>query len=204
MLKIKEAILVEGVYDKIKLDSIVDALILTADGFSIFHDKEKMSLLYTIAQKRGLIIFTDPDRAGFMIRNYVKQRLDPSCIKHAFIPDVYGKEKRKAHAGKEGKLGIEGVQAELILSALRRAGATILPEAEIKTPSPKEKPITKLDFYNDGLIGGYKSAAKRRKFVSKLGLPTRISTNMLVHVINSLISYEEYRKLVDELSAEPF
>lgn len=206
MLKIEEAIVVEGNYDKVKLSSVVDTLIVTTDGFSIFKDKEKLAFLRTLAQKRGLIVLTDPDRAGFLIRNYIKQGIDPRNIKQAYIPDIYGKEKRKQQPGKEGKLGVEGVDIELIVRALEHAGATFLdsptPIQGIDSPdssAAQQRLVTKFDFYSDGLSGSPQSAQRRRDLAHRLGLPQRISANLLLDAINSLITYEQYRKLVDSL-----
>ena len=200
MIKIKEAILVEGAYDKIKLSSVADTLIIPANGFAVFNDKEKLAFLRSIAQKRGVIIFTDPDRAGFMIRNFIKQGLPPGSVKHAYIPDVYGKENRKKAPGKEGKLGVEGVHKNQIISALRGAGATILNEDNNISPEPMhQRRITKLDLYQDGFCGAHESSARRRRLAKHFGLPERISANMLIDALNTLITYNDYRRVADEL-----
>lgn len=201
MIKIKEAIVVEGAYDKIKLSSVIDTIIITTDGFSIFKNKEKLQFLHTIAQKTGLIVMTDPDRAGFQIRNYVKQGLPQEHIKHAYIPDIMGKERRKTEPSKEGKLGVEGVDAQLIITALKNAGATFIDNQPPPKPHTgmQTQPITKADFYIDGLSGGTKSTQRRHELAAKLGLPARISANMLIDVINVLIDYDEYRRIVDEM-----
>lgn len=193
--------MVEGTYDKIKLSSIVDTLIIPTNGFSIFQDADKLKYLRSIAQKRGIIVLTDSDRAGFLIRNYIKQGMDPSQVKHAYIPDVPGKEKRKRQPGREGKLGVEGIETDILYAALQNAGATPLNGDELK-PSGRNIPsrqVTKLDFYKDGLTGGSQSAQKRRALAAKLSLPARLSANMLLETINSLLTYEEYRNLVDSL-----
>ena len=163
MIKIKEAILVEGRYDKNTLAQIVDAPILETAGFGIFKDKEQLELLRKVAQQRGLIVFTDSDGAGFVIRNYVKGAIDPKYLKHAYIPDIYGKERRKASAGKEGKLGVEGMAKDVILEALRRAGATF-DTGHTDTP----KTITKQDLVELGLSGGKDSSEKRKVLLKKL------------------------------------
>ena len=197
MLKIKEALVVEGTYDKIKLGSIVDTLIITTDGFRIFSDKEKTQFIRKVAEKSGIIILTDSDSAGFIIRNYVKQGIKQECIKHAYIPDIYGKEKRKAIASKEGKLGVEGVEKQIIISALIAAGATV--DGEEKDEKTQGRLITKLDLYNDGFVGASESAKKRRLLLKELNLPERMTSNMLIGAINSLMSYEEYKKAAKKI-----
>ena len=162
MIKIREAIVVEGRYDKNTLSQIVDAPILETSGFGIFKDKEQLSLLRKVAQQRGLIVFTDSDGAGFVIRNHLKSAIEPQYLKHAYIPDILGKERRKATAGKEGKLGVEGMRPDVIVEALRRAGATFEDEA-IHTP----RNITKQDLAELGLSGGKDSSEKRKKLLKK-------------------------------------
>ena len=159
MLKIKEAIVVEGRYDKNKLAQLVDTVILETSGFGIFKDKEQLALLRRIGEKRGLILLTDSDGAGFVIRNHLKGALPPDQVKHAYIPDCFGKERRKRKPGKEGKLGVEGMEPEVLLQALRRAGATILDEEEGREESP---PLTKADLFACGLSGGEGSREKRQ------------------------------------------
>ena len=202
MLKIKEAVLVEGNYDKVKLASFLDAVIVTTDGFRIFHNKEKLALLKTLAQTTGVIILTDSDRAGFAIRNFVKQGIDKSRIKHAYIPSMPGKERRKSAPSKEGLLGVEGMERERILAALLRAGATVL---EDTAPEPKMadgRKLTKADLYADGFTGGADSAQKRRALLMRLNLPQRMSSNMLLDVLNSAIGYDAYRAAADAALAE--
>ena len=164
MVKIKEAIVVEGRYDKNTLSQIVDATILETKGFGLFKDKQQMALLRRVAQKRGLIVFTDSDGAGFVIRNHIKSAIDAKYLKHAYIPDIPGKERRKAAPGKEGKLGVEGMTPEIILDALRRAGATV--EGEASQPC---RDITKQDLMELGLSGGRDSSAMRLALLKKLG-----------------------------------
>ena len=199
LLKIKQALIVEGTYDKIKLDSIVDTLIVTTDGFKIFSDKQKIDFIRTLAQKRGIIVLTDSDRAGFIIRNYIKQGINESDIKHAYIPDIFGKEKRKNAPSKEGKLGVEGIDKQIIIDALISAGASVIGDEANNTQAPKTRPITKLDLYNDGFSGKAESAQKRRALLKHLNLPERISPNMLTGALNSLLSYDEYKEVVKEL-----
>ena len=181
MVKIREAIVVEGRYDKNTLSQIVDAPILETSGFGVFKDKELMKLLRQVAEKRGLIIFTDSDGAGFVIRNYLKSAIDPAFIKHAYIPDIYGTERRKAAPGTEGKLGVEGMKPEVILEALHRAGATI----DGETVSCMAV-ITKQDMVELGLSGGNCSVAKRQALISQLGLPGHLSANALLQALNLL------------------
>ena len=194
MLKIKEAIVVEGRYDKNTLSQIVDAPILETSGFGIFKDREQMSLLRRVAEQRGLIVFTDSDGAGFVIRNHIKSAIPGRYLKHAYIPDVYGKEKRKAAPGKEGKLGVEGLPPETLLEALRRAGATI--EGE---DSPGNKGITKQDLMARGLSGGANAGAKRQLLLKKLGLPERMSANAMLQALNLLYTPEELELILESL-----
>lgn len=193
MLKIKEAIIVEGNYDKVKLASLVDTLILTTNGFGIFKNKEKLKLIRTLADKNGIILLTDPDRAGFAIRNYIKQGIGRDKIHHAFIPDIVGKERRKAAPSKEGLLGVEGMDGQIILDALIKAGATIIGEGEQTGKMCDGHTLTKADLYADGFAGGPDSAEKRRALLRGLGLPQRMSANMLLDVINTALGYEAYR-----------
>lgn len=198
MLKIREAIIVEGRYDKNALCQIVDAPILETSGFGIFNDKEQLALLRAIAQARGLIVLTDSDGAGFVIRRYLRGALDPALVKHAYIPDVEGKERRKAARSKEGKLGVEGMRPEVLLEALRRAGATI----EGETPRRAMGAITKADLYAAGLSGGPGSAEKRKRLLHALNLPERMSTNALLEAINVLMCRDEFLQLWAAVSAE--
>lgn len=194
MLKIKEAIVVEGRYDKNTLSQIVDAPILETSGFGIFKDKEQMSLLRRVAERRGLIVFTDSDGAGFVIRNHIKSAIPGKYLKHAYIPDVYGKEKRKTAPGKEGKLGVEGLSPEILIDSLRRAGATI--EGE---DSPGNKGITKQNLMALGLSGGANAGAKRQKLLKRLGLPERMSANAMLQALNLLCSPEELNAILEEM-----
>lgn len=195
MLKINEAIIVEGTYDKIKLGGIVDATIVTTDGFDIFKNKKKAELIKMLSEKNGIVILTDSDRAGFQIRNYVKNIAGNGSVKHAYIPDIKGKEKRKDKPSKEGFLGVEGVSDDAIIKALVECGCT---EA-LASKSANEIFITKKHLFADGLSGGADSADKRRKLTRKLKLPDRISANMLLDVLNQLYSYEEYKELISKL-----
>ena len=192
MVKIKEAILVEGRYDKNTLSQIVDAPILETNGFGIFKDKKQMALIRQVAEKRGLIVFTDADGAGFVIRNHVKSAIPGKFLKHAYTPDVFGKERRKDKAGKEGKLGVEGMKPEIILEALRKAGATIEGEG-----TPMGSAITKQDFMELGLSGGADASAKRLALLKKLNLPEHMSANALLQALNLLYSLEELKEILE-------
>lgn len=194
MIKIKEAIVVEGRYDKNTLSQIVDAPILETSGFGIFKDKKQMKLLHQVAEKRGLIVFTDPDGAGFVIRNHIKSAIPGKYLKHAYIPDVMGKERRKRTPGKEGKLGVEGMDPETIVEALRRAGATIEGESAVNANQ-----ITKQDLMELGLSGGADSSAKRLVLLKKLDLPEHMSSNAMLQALNLLYTLEELNELVREL-----
>lgn len=191
MIRIREAIIVEGRYDKNTLAQIVDAPILETSGFGIFHDRQRLALLRRLAETRGIIVLTDSDGAGFVIRNYLRGAIDPSQVKNAYIPDIAGKERRKRTASKEGKLGVEGMRPDVLLEALRRAGATI--EGE-ETPAAGAR-ITKADLYAAGLTGGADSKAARQRLLAQLDLPEHLSTNALLEVLNALMTREEFQKL---------
>lgn len=191
MVKIKEAIVVEGRYDKNTLSQIVDAPIFQTNGFGIFKDKQQMALLRQVAQKRGLIVFTDADGAGFVIRNHIKSAIPGQFLKHAYTPDIFGKERRKAAPGKEGKLGVEGMRPEIILDALKKAGATI----EGEDAQPRNQ-ITKQDLMELGLSGGADASAKRLALLKKLGLPERMSANALLQALNMLYDLETLKTLL--------
>ena len=194
MVKIKEAIVVEGRYDKNTLSQIVDAPILETSGFGIFKDKQQMALLRRIAETKGLIVFTDSDGAGFVIRNHIKSAIPGKYLKHAYIPDVYGKEKRKASPGKEGKLGVEGMTRDVILESLRRAGATIEGD-EVLTANQ----ITKQDLMALGLSGGPDASARRLKLLKELRLPERMSPNAMLQAMNLLYTLEELTTIVESM-----
>lgn len=198
MVKIREAIVVEGRYDKAVLSSYLDALIVVTDGFALFRDVKKMELLRRLAQTRGLIVLTDPDGAGFVIRNHIKSAIDPALVKHAYIPDILGRERRKRADSKEGKLGVEGVSPALVMQALRRAGATIEGEETAK----KNTGLTKTDFYALGLSGTKNSAARRQKLLRSLGLPERMAPNAMAQTLGALFSREELEGHLAELHKE--
>jgi ribonuclease M5 len=193
MRRVKEAIVVEGRYDKNALSQVVDAVILETAGFGVFKDGEKLELLRRLAEKQGLIIFTDPDGAGFVIRNFLKGAIPKQQVKHAYIPDIYGKERRKRAPGKEGKLGVEGVSPQILLEALTRAGATFLDEEGSAAPRGEWTPA---DLYALGLTGRPDSAQRRKELLAKLGLPERMNTKALLVVLGALYSPEELKELL--------
>ena len=192
MLKIREAVIVEGRYDKIKLSSIVDAPIIETNGFRVFSDKEKQSLIRKIAETRGILIMTDSDGAGFVIRNFLKGSVDNSKIKNCYIPQIKGKEKRKAHASAEGTLGVEGVDESVILSALEKAGVTA-------SRTERKKYLTKTDFYLLGLSGGENCSARRDLIKKELGLPKKMSSNALIEILNIMLCEDEFCALLKRL-----
>lgn len=191
MHSVREVIVVEGRYDKNTLSQVVDAVIIETSGFGIFNDAEKRKLLQTMAAARGLIVLTDSDGAGFVIRNYIKGCVDPKLVKHAYIPDIYGKERRKSAPSREGKLGVEGMKPQVLLDALIRAGATFDDE-ENKKSAPR---ISKADMYAHGLSGREGSAEKRARLIRQLGLPERLTADGLLDVLNATMSREEFLML---------
>lgn len=191
MIRICEAILVEGRYDVNTVRQVVDTVVLESGGFRIFNDKEQLKLLRRIANTRGLIVLTDSDGAGFVIRNYLKGALPAGRVKQAYVPDIVGKERRKRHGSKEGKLGVEGMRPEIILEALRRAGATILEEDDSTAAAPASPPITKADFYEWGLSGGPDSKERRTAVLKALDLPAHMTANALLEFINAVGTREE-------------
>lgn len=197
MIKLNEAVIVEGKYDKIKLSGLLDTVIVETDGFAVFKDKEKQRLIRFLAEKRGIIIMTDSDSAGFKIRSFLNGITDGKNIKNVFIPDVYGKEKRKTEKSKEGKLGVEGIKTELILGALQKAGVTC--SQNEKTVS---REITHTDFFEDGISGGEHSGDMRRALAAYLELPARISSSSLLKIINTYMTYDDYKKAVESVKKE--
>ena len=191
MRRLKEVVIVEGRYDKNALSQVVDAVILETGGFAVFNDKEKQKLFRTMAQARGLIVLTDSDGAGFVIRNFIKSCVPPELVKHAYIPDVYGKERRKRKVSKEGKLGVEGMNPQVLLQALERAGAVFLEEE----PSSQDADITKADLYALGLSGRPGSREARQDLIRKLDLPEHITADALLDVLNATMSREDFFSL---------
>ena len=193
MLRIREAIVVEGRYDKNTLSQMVDTVIVETSGFGIFKDKERLALLRRLAEKRGLIVLTDPDGAGFVIRSHLKGSIPPEQVKHAYVPDVYGKERRKKQRGREGKLGVEGMPPQVLIQSLRRAGATFLEEGGTCAPSPG---LTKADLYAAGLSGRPDSGARRLALLRRLELPEHLTANGLLAVLNACYGAGEAKEIL--------
>lgn len=198
MIRIRQAVIVEGKYDQIRLSSLVDTVILTTEGFGVFKDKEKQKLLRRLAYERGLVVLTDSDSAGFLIRSFLNGIVEPQYITNVYIPDVFGKEKRKAAPSKEGKLGVEGMRTEQLLEALRKAGVT----AETGDAPHERREVTKTDLYEDGLSGGQDSARKRRRLLRALDFPERMSANAMLKLINTCMTYAEYKAAVRAIPEE--
>ena len=196
MRKIREVIVVEGRYDKNTISQVVDATVVTLGGFSVFNNKEKLAFLRRLAEERGLIVLTDSDGAGFVIRNYLKGALPKDKVKQAYIPDIHGKERRKRHAGKEGKLGVEGMRPEVLLETLARAGATFL--AGEGESALRKEPITKADLFTLGLTGGPDSSAKRQTLLKKLDLPEHLTANGMLEALNLLYDRETLEQAMQE------
>ncbi|MBQ2419964.1 MAG: DUF4093 domain-containing protein [Clostridia bacterium] len=195
MIKLKQAVIVEGKYDKIKLSSIIDTLIIETDGFQIFKDKEKLGYIRLLAETRGVIIMTDSDSAGFLIRSHLVGSVKDGEIINVYIPDIKGREKRKEKDSADGLLGVEGMSEEVILSALCAAGVTA---DKIDKTEPTRR-VTKADLYDDGLSGGKNSKELREKLLSELGLPKRISANAIPKALEYLVTYDQYKKAVDKI-----
>ena len=194
MIKIDKPIIVEGKYDVIKLSRIVDTLIIKTDGFGIFKDKEKQQLLRRLAGEKGIIVLTDSDSAGFLIRKFLKSSIPDEQITHVYIPDIYGKEKRKTQAGKEGKLGVEGISESVLLDALKKAGVICS-----ETDTEERRLITNIDLYEAGLMGRDNSKEKRVKLMKSLALPERLSISSLLKILNTFVTYEEFTEKLKEL-----
>lgn len=189
-IRLSQAVLVEGKYDKIRLESVVEALILTTDGFQIFKDRERHALLRELAKRCGLIVLTDSDAAGFKLRGYIRNIVPEGEVVHVYIPDVFGKERRKRAPSAEGKLGVEGMDTATLRGALRRAG--VLEDHS----APKSDPITRQNLYEDGLMGGPGSAERRRALYRALGLPQRLSTSAALEAMNHMLTREQYREML--------
>ncbi len=194
MIKLEQAVIVEGKYDKIKLSSIIDALIIPTNGFNIFKDTERLELIRHYAKTSGIIIMTDSDSAGFTIRNHIKGAIKNGKIINVYIPDIFGKEKRKVKPSAEGKLGVEGVDKEIILAALKKAGVTAVGTDE----ADKKPKITKTDLYMLGLSGGQNSSERRKKLLRYLKLPQLLSTNSMLEVLNTMLSIQELEEIVNK------
>ena len=195
MIKVKEAIIVEGKHDKIKLANFIDGLIITTDGFGIFKNKEKQLLIRHLAQTRGILILTDSDGAGFVIRNFLKGSVPPDKIKNAYIPDIFGKEKRKAQPSKEGKLGVEGISEEILCRAIANSGA----ECELNESVKSQKEITKTDLFEYGLTGTSNSSKNRDILKKALHLPENLTSNALLDILNCTVTKNEFEHICNEL-----
>lgn len=194
MLHINGAVVVEGKYDKARLKGIVDCPVIVTDGFAVFKNKETVRLIRFYAKNGGIIILTDSDSAGFRIRGYIKGIVPDGMVRNAYIPDIYGKERRKPSPSAEGKLGVEGIPDELLIEALGKFA-----EAQDTPPPDSSRKITRLDLYEDGLSGRQNSASLRARLLSRLNLPEKLPANSLLDALNSVMSYEEYKKAVEEL-----
>lgn len=199
MIKIKEAIIVEGRYDINVIKQLVDTVVLETGGFRIFNQKERLQMIRKIAQVRGIVILTDSDGAGFQIRNFLRGAIPKEQVKHAYIPDIYGKEHRKRQAGKEGKLGVEGMTPEILRSALQQAKVTILDQPSQKS-SQTVRQITKADFFAWGLTGSAGSAQKRQALLKALQLPQHMTANALLEWINAIAEPQEIDKIIAQIA----
>ena len=193
MLHIEQAVIVEGKYDKIKLSSILDAVIITTNGFSVMKNKEKLEIISFYAQNKGIIILTDSDSAGFKIRNYLKGAIKNGKIINVYVPDIFGKEKRKAAPSKEGKLGVEGIDKEIILDAFKKAGVISYDK------DADNDPITRIDLYECGLSGGENSSEKRKVLLQQLGMPQLLTTTGMLEILNTMMSRSEFYDFIDKL-----
>ncbi len=198
MLHIEQAVIVEGKYDKIRLSSLLDAVILETDGFGIFKDKEKQRLIRRLAAQRGIIVLTDSDSAGFVIRSFLSGITDPKNITNVYIPDIFGKERRKSAPSKEGKLGVEGMETQVILEAFRKAGIV----CSQSDPDSPRREVTKTDLFEDGLNGAPGSSERRKKLLCALDLPAHLSANAMLKIINSFMTYSEYKDAVQRIGED--
>ena len=194
-IKIDRIVVVEGKYDQIKLSSLIDGVIIRTDGFRIYKDKEKSALLRTLGKQKGLLVLTDSDRAGFQLRGYIRSIAKDADIKQVYIPQIKGKERRKERPGKEHLLGVEGIDVQTLYTLLQKAGVSVQKE----TAGDDVRRITKLDFFEDGLSGGADAAKKRALLLKHLGLPSYLTANALLEVINSMMTYEAYRRFIEAL-----
>ena len=196
MYSIKEVVIVEGIYDKIKLSGFIESPVFAVDGFGIFNNRETQKAVKTFAEKTGIVILTDSDSAGLKIRAFIKQLIKSGTVFDAFVPEIYGKERRKAIGGKEGILGVEGISENVIIDAIKKSGAEVLGETAQKK---MKEPVTKADFYKLGISGGENSRNLRRKLLFELNLPTKMSANMLISVIDRLLDRDELYAMVDKI-----
>lgn len=196
MLHVKQAVVVEGKYDKIKLSSVIDGVIIPTDGFNVFKNKETLALIRYFAETTGIIILTDSDAAGFKIRSFLKGAVGKGEILNVYVPDIFGKERRKTAPSKEGKLGVEGMEKEIILEAFRKAGIA----AEEEVEQSQREPITKLDLYECGLSGGKNSSAMRKKLLAELKLPELLTASGMVAILNTMMSRQELFALAEKIN----
>lgn len=196
MLHVKQAVIVEGKYDKIKLSSIIDGVIIPTDGFNVFKNKETLALIRYFAKTTGIIILTDSDAAGFKIRSFLKGAVGKGEILNVYVPDIFGKERRKTAPSKEGKLGVEGMEKEIILEAFRKAGIS----TEDGSEQSERDPITKLDLYECGLSGGKNSSAMRKKLLAELKLPELLTVSGMVDILNTMMSRQELFALAEKIN----
>ncbi len=196
MIKIDQAVIVEGKYDKIKLSQFLDTVIIETEGFGVFKDKEKQKFIRMIAQKKGIVVLTDSDSAGFVIRSFLSEILPPEKITHVYIPDIFGKERRKDAPSKEGKLGVEGMTGEIILEAFKKAG---IDGKSVVSDETERRLVTKTDLFEDGICGKDNSVEKRKRLLAALSLPERMSANAMLKIINSYLTYDDYKKAVKEI-----
>lgn len=206
MIKIKQTVIVEGKYDKMKLSSIIDANIIATDGFRIYNNAEKQMLIKKLAEKTGIVILTDSDNAGRKIRGFLKGCIDAKNAVNIYIPKITGKERRKSEPSKENLLGVEGIDADLLRGLFKKFGVVEISEADENSESSadfdkRERTggITKLDFYEDKLSGNPNSAANRKALCKKLELPC-MAANSLLEAVNMLVTYSEYKEIIDELN----
>lgn len=197
MIKLDKPVVVEGKYDVIKLSNIIDTLIIKTDGFGIFKDKEKQILLRHLAKEKGIIVLTDSDSAGFLIRKFLNSSIPTDRITNVYIPDIYGKEKRKTEASKEGKLGVEGISEEVIVEAFKKAGVVF---EQNNCEKPTGRQITNIDLFEFGLSGGNNSSEKRKALLRSLGLPERMSSSSMIKILNTFVTYDDFVKKVKELN----
>ena len=195
MIKLDKPVIVEGKYDKIRLSDFLDAVIIETDGFRIFSDKEKRAFIRNLAKTKGIIVMTDSDSAGFRIRNFIRNIASDGEVINVYIPDVFGKEKRKTEPSKEGKLGVEGLSREIITEALTKAGVF-----HSETEKADGRQVTVTDLFEDGFTGSDNSRERKEKLLKKLSLPSRMSNSQLLKLINTFMSYEDYKKAADEIS----
>lgn len=194
MIKVSETIIVEGKYDKMKLSQFIDGIIIDVGGFRIFKDKKMINLIRKLACETGILILTDSDSAGFMIRNYIKGSVKNGKVKHAYIPDVYGKERRKDRPSKEGKMGVEGIDESALVNIIKSA-------VNLEVLSDKsDLKVTKLDLYNDGLLGSTNSNKKRKDLLKYLNLPEHLTVNAMLPILNGIITYSEYKFVIGEIN----